>query len=103
MLVGTGAINGLGVCLELLPPSGRQLRAAFRLRMSFTVRLGVPAPLQFGRGFPGCVPGGMSVGGPLLVSGVLGLKAPAFGGQLRGEGGGAGRTGAVVPGLGVCG
>ena len=101
MLAGIGAIHGLGVRLELLPPSGHQLRFVFRLRMWFAVWLGVPASLQFGCGFPGCVPGGVGVGGPLLVSGVVGFEALAFGGQLGGEGGGAGRAGVVVLGVGV--
>ena len=37
-------------------------------------------------GFPGYVPGGVGVGGPLLVPGVGGFEALAFGGQLGGEG-----------------
>ena len=45
------------------------------------------APLQFGCGFLGCVPGGVSVGGPLLVSGIGGFEALAFGGELGGEDG----------------
>ena len=69
--------------------------------MWFAVWLGVPPPLQFGCGFPGCVPGGVGVGGPLLVPGVVGFEALAFGGQLCGEGCGAGRAGVVVLGLGV--
>ena len=43
----------------------------------------------------------MGVGGPLLVPGVAGFEALAFGGQLCGEGCGAGRGGVVVLGLGV--
>ena len=86
---------------ELLPPSGHLLRFVFGLRMWFVDWLSVPSPSQFGCGFPGCVPGGVGVGGPLLVSGVVGFEALAFGGQLRGEGGGAGRAGVVVLSLGV--
>jgi hypothetical protein len=37
----------------------------------------------------------------LLVSGVLCLEALAFGGQLYGEGGGAGHAGVIAPDLGV--
>ena len=44
VLAATGAIYGLGVCLELLPPSGRQLRFVFRLQLGFGVWLGMPAP-----------------------------------------------------------
>jgi hypothetical protein len=100
MLAGTDAIHGLGGCLELLPP-GYQLRLLFRLRMRFTVWLDVSPPLPFGCGFPGCVPGDAGVGGPLLISGVGGFEALAFGGQLRGEGGGAGRADVVVLDVGV--
>jgi len=57
--------------------------------------------LQFGCGFPGCVPGGVSAGGPLLVPGAGGFEALAFGGQLCGEGGGAGRADVIVLSMGV--
>ena len=101
MLAGIGAIHGLGVYLELLPPSSHRPRLVFRLRMWFTVWLGVPSSQQFGGGFPGCIPRGVGVGGPVLVLGVVGFEALAFGGQLEGEGCGAGRAGVVVLGIGV--
>jgi hypothetical protein len=101
VLAGIGAVHGLGIRLELLPPSGHQLRFVFRLRIWFALWLGVPSSLKFGCGFPGCVPGGVGVGGPLLVSGVVSFEALPFGGQLRGEGRGAGRAGGVVLGVGV--
>jgi hypothetical protein len=101
VLIGIRAVHGLGVCLELPPPSGHQLGFAFRLRMRFAVWLGVPPPLQFGFRFPGCIPGGVGVGGPLLVPGVADFEALAFGGQLCGQGCGPGRGGMVVLGLGV--
>ena len=44
MLAGIGAIHGLGVRLELLPPSSRQLRVVFQLRMWFADWLDMPAP-----------------------------------------------------------
>ena len=103
MLAGIGAVHGLGIRLELLLPSGYLLLFVFRLRMWFAVWLGVTAPLQFGGGFPGCVSGGVSVGGPLLISGVGGFEALAFGGQLRGEGCGASCGGVVPLSVGVCG
>src|SRR5439155_7892786 len=43
VLAGIGAIHSLRIRLELLPPSGRQLRFALRLRAWFAVRLGVPS------------------------------------------------------------
>jgi hypothetical protein len=101
VLAGIGAVHGLGIRLELLPPSGHQLRFVFRLRIWFALWLGVPSSLKFGCGFPGCVPGGVGVGGPLLVSGVVGFEALAFGGQLCGEGSGSCRGGVIVLGLGV--
>ena len=101
MLAGYGAFDGLEICLELAPPSGRRLRLVVGLRLRFPVGLGVPAALEFGAGFPGCFPGGVGVGGPLLVSGVADFEPLPFGDQLRGEGTGAGRTGFVVLGLGV--
>jgi hypothetical protein len=101
VLAGIGTIHGLGVCLDLLPPSGHQLRLAFGLRMWPVVWLGVPSSLQFGCGVPGRIPGGVGTGGPLLVPGVGGFEAVAFGGQLGGEDGSAGRSSVVVPGLGV--
>ena len=55
MLAGVDALRSLGDCRELLRPPSRQLRLLFRLRMWFAIWLGVPAPLQFGGGFPGCV------------------------------------------------
>ena len=69
--------------------------------MWFVVWLGVPASLQFGCRFPGRIPDGAGGGGPLLVSGVADFEALAFGGQLRGEGSGASRTGVVVLGMGA--
>jgi hypothetical protein len=48
--------------------------------MWFVVWLGVPSPSQFGCGSPGCVPGGVGVGGPLLVLGAGGFEALALGG-----------------------
>jgi hypothetical protein len=99
VLAGVGAVQGLGVRLELLP-SGYLLLFVFRLRMWFAIWMGVPSSLQFGCGFPGCVPGGVGVGGPLLVPGVVGFEALAFGSQLCGQGCGAGRGGAVVLGFG---
>ena len=101
MLAGIGTVHGLDVCLVLLPPSGHLLRVVFRLRMWFADWLDMPAPLQFGRGFPGRVPGGVGVGGPLLVSGVVGLELLAFGGQLFGEGRGARRARGVLLSFGV--
>jgi hypothetical protein len=101
VLVGIRAIGDLGIRLELLPPSGNQLRFVLGLRIWFAVWLGVPSSSQFGCCFPGCVPGDVGVGGPLLVAGVVGFEALAFGGQLRGEGCGGGRAGVVVPGAGV--
>ena len=79
MLVDIGAIHCLDGCLKMLPPSGHLLGFVFQLRMWFAVWLGVPAPLQFGGGLPGCVPGGAGIGGPLLVPGVDGFEALAFG------------------------
>jgi len=64
--------------------------------MRFAVWLGVFSSLQFGGGFPGCFPGGVGVGGPLLVACVVGFETLAFGGQLGGEGCGAGRAGVVM-------
>ena len=101
VLAGIGAVHGLGIRLKLLPPSGRHLRFVLRLRIRFAVWLGVPPPLQFGCGLPGCVPGGAGVVGPSLVAGVGGFEALVFGGQLGGEGGGAGRACGAVLGLGV--
>ena len=69
--------------------------------MGFAVWLGVPPLLQFGFRFPGCIPGGVGVGGPLLVPGVAGFEALAFGGQLCGQGGDAGRGRVVVLDMGV--
>ena len=63
--------------------------------------LGASSPLQFGCCFPGCVLGGVAVGGSLLVPGIAGFEALAFGDQLGGEGYRAGRGGVVVSGLGV--
>ena len=103
MLTGDGAFGGFGIGLELAPPSGRRLRFVSWLRMRFPFRMGLAAPLEFGGGFPGHVPGGAGVGRPLLVSGVVGFEALPFGGQLGGEGGGAGRAGVVVWGAGVSG
>ena len=67
------------------------------------VWLGLSASLEFGPGFPGGFPGAVGVGGPLLVSGVADFEPLPFGGQLPGEGLGAGRAGFVVLRLGVCG
>ena len=86
---------------DLLPPSGHLLRCVLRLRMWVVVWLGVPSSLQFDCCLPGYVPGGVGVGGPLLVPGVGGLEALAFGGQLGGEGGCAGRASEVMLGAGV--
>ena len=101
MLAGIGTVHCLGVCLKLLPPFGQQLRFVLRLRIWFAVWLGVPASLQLACGFPGCIPGGAGVGGPMLVPGVAGFEALAFGGQLRGEGCSAGRGRVVVLSMGV--
>ena len=73
----------------------------FQLQMGFAVWPGVSASLQFGGGFPGCIPGGAGVGGPSLVAGVIGLEALAFGGQVCGEGGSAHRAGVIAPGVGI--
>jgi hypothetical protein len=69
--------------------------------MWFVVWLGLPSSLQLGCGFPGCIPGGVSVGRPLLVPGIAGFEALTFGGQLCSEGCGAGHGRVVVPDLGV--
>jgi hypothetical protein len=99
VLAGVDAVHGLGIGLDFPPPSGHQLRLACWLPVWFTDRLGAPAPLQFGYGFPGCVPGGVGVGGPLLVAGVAGFEALTFGGQLGGEGCGVDRAEVIAPGL----
>jgi hypothetical protein len=80
VLAGIGAIHGRGIRLEPLPPSGCQLRFAFRLRTWFAVWLGAPPSPQFGYGLPGCLPGGVRLGGPLFVPGVAAFKALASGG-----------------------
>jgi hypothetical protein len=96
VLAGIGAVHGLGVRLELLPPSGHLLRFVFRPQLWSALWVGMPSSLKFSCGFPGCVSGGVSIGGPLLVSGVAGFEALAFGGQLCGEGCSSGRCGWVV-------
>jgi hypothetical protein len=101
VLAGISSILDFGLRLGLLPPSGHQQRFVLRPQLWFAVWLDVPSSSQLGCGFPGCVPDGVGVGGPILVPGVVGFEALAFLGQLRGEGGGAGRSGAVVPGSGV--
>jgi len=101
VLTGDGGFGGFGIGLEPARPSGRRLRLVFGLRMWFAVGPGVPSSLQLGCGFPGCFPGSAGVGGPLLVPGVAGFEALAFGGQLRGEGGGGGRADVVVLDVGV--
>ena len=101
MLAGIGALHSLAIRLELLP-SGRWMRLVLRFWMWPAVWLGVSASLQFGCGLPGCIPGGVGVGGPLLVPGIVGFEALAFGGQLRGEGRGAGRAGMIVLSFGIC-
>jgi hypothetical protein len=103
VLAGIGAIHSLGIRLELLPPSSHQLRFVLWLGVWLAVRLGVPPALQFGCCFPGCISGSAGICGPLLVSGVADFEALAFGGQLSGEGGGAGRTGVVVLGMSASG
>ena len=103
MLAGDGAFGGLKICVELAPPSGRPLSFPVRLGMRFAVGLSLSPPLEFGSGFVGGFPGGVGAGGPLLVSGVAGFEPLVFGGQLRGEGLGAGGAGFVVVRLGVCG
>jgi hypothetical protein len=101
VLAGIGAIHGLSGCFWLVPPSCHWLLFVFRLRIWSAVWLSVLASSQFGCGFFCCMPSGAGVGGPLVVAGVGGFEAVAFGGQMRGEGGGAGRADGVVPGLGV--
>ena len=101
MLTDSGAIHSLGIRLEPLRPFGCQLRFVFRPPMWFGAWLGVPSSVQFGCGLPGCVPGGVGVGGPLLVPGVVGFEVLAFGGQLGGESGGAGRAGLIMQGVGL--
>ena len=101
VLAGDGAFGGFGAGLELAPPSGHRLRQVLWLWFAF--RPGLPASCELGPGLPGCFPGGLGTGGPVLVSGVAGFERLPSGGQLRGEGPGAGRAGLVVPGLGVCG
>jgi len=80
VLAGIGAVHGLGIRLELLPPPGHLLRFVFRALLWLALWLGVPSSLQFGCGFPGRVSGGVGVDGPLLVSGVVSFEALAFGG-----------------------
>ena len=77
------------------------MRFVLRLRVWFVVWSGVPSSFQFGCCFPGCMPGGAGVGGPLLVLGVVGFKALAFGGHPRCEGCSAGRPGVVASSFGV--
>jgi hypothetical protein len=101
VLAGISSIHDFGLRLELLPPSGHQQRFVFGPQLWFAVWLGVPTPLQFGCGFPGCVPGGVGVGGPVLVSGVAGFEALAFGGQLGSKGCGPGCAGVVMLDFGV--
>ncbi len=52
-----------------------------RLGMWFAVWLGVPSPLQFGRGFPSYVPGGVGVGGPLFIPGGCSFETLVFSGE----------------------
>jgi len=59
--------------------------------------------LEFGPGFPGCFPGVAGVGGPFLVSSVVGFEPLPFGRHLQDKGFGIGCAGLVVLGFGVCG
>ena len=101
VLAGDGAFDGLEIGFELAPPSGGRLRFIVGLRLRFTIGLGVSATLEFGSGFPGGFPGAVGADGPLLVAGAVGFELLPFGGQLRGEGLGAGRAGLVMLRLGV--
>jgi hypothetical protein len=46
--------------------------------MRFAAWLGMASSPDLGRGFPGCIPDGTGVSGPLLVAGVAGFEALAF-------------------------
>jgi hypothetical protein len=63
VLAGDGALDGLEICVELAPPSGRRLGLIVGLRPRLTLWLGVSAALESGSGFGGCFPGTAGAGG----------------------------------------
>ena len=79
------------------------MRFLFGLCLWFSARLRLPAPLEFDPGLPGCFPGAAGIGGPCLISGLIGFEALSFSAQLPSEGLSAGRAGFVVLRLSLCG
>ena len=102
VLAGDGAFDGFDVRLELAPPSDHRLRLVLWAAACCSGRrLGVPAPLKFGPGFPGCFPPGRVPAAHCSYRALPASSRCRLGGDAAGEGVGAGRAGLVVPGLGV--
>jgi hypothetical protein len=75
-----GPVCGGEVGFELAPPLRHGWRLPFGLGLPlFGCLLRESAPLQFGLGFPGCIPPPAGIGGPLLVAGVHGFELLAPG------------------------